>query len=274
MARKAPTAETSRALFAKSGNRCAFPGCTHELLNEKNEFIAQICHIEAALPGGERFNPLQTDEERRGLSNLILLCYGHHIETNDVNEYPRERLWRMKADHEEKAGKKEFKINESALYKLTHEMERYWDEVELLHAHKHIIKELAVEIDSKASGLSIFRSLNEHLTEIGEIAEFLQESDESLLADTINFLQNLSYNTERLEDVPYSNNPLVNRNWETLNLSLTNTIQKMSVELLQLEIKYLEEYLKTNANDTEAKFRFNVLKDEFKTTAQTAGLVD
>ena len=53
MVRKSTTTDTIRALFAKSGNECAFPGCHHKLINHKNKFIGQICHIEAANKGGE-----------------------------------------------------------------------------------------------------------------------------------------------------------------------------------------------------------------------------
>jgi len=83
MARKSPTSQTLRALLAKSGNQCAFPDCNHPLINEKNKLIAQLCHIEAANKGGERYNPNQDDEQRRGYENLLFLCYRHHIETND-----------------------------------------------------------------------------------------------------------------------------------------------------------------------------------------------
>ena len=62
MPRLSPRAEVLRALFARSGNRCAFPGCNAVLVNERNQFVANVCHIEAAEEGGERFNPLQSDE--------------------------------------------------------------------------------------------------------------------------------------------------------------------------------------------------------------------
>jgi hypothetical protein len=65
-----PTYETLRELYLKSGNQCAFPGCNKPILNAKGEFVAQICHIEAAAPNGQRFNPNQTNEERRQSSNL------------------------------------------------------------------------------------------------------------------------------------------------------------------------------------------------------------
>ena len=100
MARLAPKTDVLRALFMRSGNQCAFPGCTQPLVNDKNKFIAQVCHIEAASEGGERFNPDGNDEHRRSYENLLILCYPHHIETNDVEEYPVDRLLCIKREQD------------------------------------------------------------------------------------------------------------------------------------------------------------------------------
>jgi hypothetical protein len=98
--RLAPSRDTLRELYLKSGNRCAFPGCSRLLFNEKGIFVGQVCHIEAAEPGGERFNASQTNEERRQPSNLMLMCYDHHVETNDEAVFTVPRLRQMKVDHE------------------------------------------------------------------------------------------------------------------------------------------------------------------------------
>jgi hypothetical protein len=95
-----PTGETLRELFLKSGNLCAFPDCEQLMMNAKGVFIAQVCHIEAAEEGGERFNPKMTNEERRHFANLMLMCYPHHAETNDVKAFPVAKLKKIKADHE------------------------------------------------------------------------------------------------------------------------------------------------------------------------------
>lgn len=100
--RLAPTFETLRELYLKSGNRCAFPNCTSSIFNDQGKYIGQICHIESAEPGGERFSENQTNEECRSISNLMLMCYPHHVETNDVIKYPVERMQRIKAEHERK----------------------------------------------------------------------------------------------------------------------------------------------------------------------------
>jgi hypothetical protein len=98
--RLAPKRDTLRELFLKTGNLCSFPGCDAVLMDEDGTFAAQICHVEAAEPQGERFNPSATNEERRAFSNLILFCYRHHQITNDVSQYDVATLKAMKAAHE------------------------------------------------------------------------------------------------------------------------------------------------------------------------------
>jgi hypothetical protein len=95
-----PTGEVLRRLFAFSGNLCAFDGCAHVMVNPQGIFVGQICHVEAAEPGGQRFRADMTNEQRRSFENLLLLCYGHHVETNDESQYPVERLRQIKHSHE------------------------------------------------------------------------------------------------------------------------------------------------------------------------------
>ena len=98
--RIAPDFATTRDLFVHSGNECAFPECDRRLVNLKGQWVGEICHIEAASPGGERFNRDLSPLERSQRENLLLLCHDHHVETNDVNEFPVERMREIKADHE------------------------------------------------------------------------------------------------------------------------------------------------------------------------------
>lgn len=97
-----PMAAVLRELYLKSGNQCAFPGCFNAMVDDNGNFIGQICHIEAAEAGGERFNPSMTNEERRAFDNLMLMCYEHHAVTNDAAKYPVSELKRMKREHEDK----------------------------------------------------------------------------------------------------------------------------------------------------------------------------
>lgn len=100
--RLAPRVDTVRRLYLLSGNLCAFPNCNQLMYDENGNFVGKICHIEAAMPGGERFNPNMTNEERRKFENLVLMCEQHHIETNKVHEYPVVKMKEIKKNHENK----------------------------------------------------------------------------------------------------------------------------------------------------------------------------
>ncbi|TYL81272.1 hypothetical protein [Bradyrhizobium cytisi] len=98
-----PTLAVMKRLFAHSGNCCAFPRCEIPIVHEAT-IIGQTCHIRAARPGGARFDPNQSTQDRHGFDNLILLCANHHtIVDDDPEAYTVARLVKMKAEHEAKS---------------------------------------------------------------------------------------------------------------------------------------------------------------------------
>lgn len=94
------TDKTLKRLFGLSRNRCAFPDCEKEMSDEHSAKHSNICHIEAANEGGERWNPNMKDVQRADYENLILLCPPHHDMTNNVEIYNVAALRSMKKDHE------------------------------------------------------------------------------------------------------------------------------------------------------------------------------
>src|SRR5258708_2850472 len=85
-------------------NQCAFPGCSTPILDPKtNTILAEICHVHAQNKKGARYNATQTPEERHAFENLILMCSVHHKiidASQNILEYPAERLLEIKAEHE------------------------------------------------------------------------------------------------------------------------------------------------------------------------------
>lgn len=276
MARLSPKLETLRALFARSSNECAFPGCTHPLVNGDNLFIAQVCHIEAASSGGERFNPYSADEYRRSYENLILLCYPHHIETDDVDRYPVEKLKEMKLNHEQFFEKSSFKIDEAVLYKLKDQMDEYWEKIE--HANKldHVLQDfgLAMEVNGKASFFEVMQSAHDAIAGIEHLLESFHKSDESLLEDLRATLEKCDLDATAIDAIPYYENPFFNRNWEYHNLGSANLLQRISIDLVHLEVKYLEEYSITNSDDLKAKKRLEELMPVLEEYASNAMHLD
>lgn len=94
---------TIKELFALSRNYCAFQNCTENIITRDGTLLGEVCHIEACKTTGERFNSTMTNESRREISNLILLCGNHHKTTNNVNEYSVKRMKEIKKTHEDKA---------------------------------------------------------------------------------------------------------------------------------------------------------------------------
>jgi len=99
----APTVKTLKLLFARSGNKCAFPRCAVAII-DGNTVIGEVCHIKGEKPGAARYDANQTAAERHAYDNLILLCRNHHRVIDDDEEaYTVERLHKMKSDHEQRA---------------------------------------------------------------------------------------------------------------------------------------------------------------------------
>jgi hypothetical protein len=99
--RKAPSLATIKRLFALSANKCAFPGCATELVDQQtHSIVGEVCHIKGAKPGAPRYDAHQDDSARHGFNNLILLCNIHHKVVDDnATDFPAERLLKMKEEH-------------------------------------------------------------------------------------------------------------------------------------------------------------------------------
>lgn len=97
-----PTTATIKALFALSSNRCAFPDCELPLVDPPSgKVTGRICHIKARSEGGPRYDPNQSDEERHGFGNLLLMCPVHHdVIDADPATYTVEKLLEIKRAHE------------------------------------------------------------------------------------------------------------------------------------------------------------------------------
>lgn len=94
-----------RALFSRSGNRCAFEACRRLLVATDAAgdviVLGEIAHIVAEHDDGPRGDPHMSLADRNAYPNLILLCNVHHQLIDDQPAtWTVERLRAIKADHE------------------------------------------------------------------------------------------------------------------------------------------------------------------------------
>lgn len=102
------TAATKEKLAQKVGYRCSNPFCRKTTIGANADgtgtiSIGEAAHITAASPGGPRYDPTMTEDERKDESNGIWLCRDHAAMIDrDANYFTIEllRRWKMHAEKE------------------------------------------------------------------------------------------------------------------------------------------------------------------------------
>lgn len=105
-----PTPSVLKKLFAYSGNQCAMPDCNNALIHKTGTMNGKVAHIHAAEKGGARYDATMSDEDRRALANLFVVCANCHDVIDDPNnqaKYPAEKLKTYKKKHEDRVRKAE-----------------------------------------------------------------------------------------------------------------------------------------------------------------------
>lgn len=274
MTRKKAKIDVIRALFAKSGNECAFPGCCNKLVNKKNQFIGQICHIEAAEPGGERYNPNQTDDERRSFDNLVLFCYEHHVETNDVNEYTVEKLKNIKAQHELKFEKDNYIPDESLIQTIKLQIENFWENIDLINKYKHYCPDFKVVVDTNKNFIDLTKDMEQYIKSLNSICNDFKNYHENSWENILKFIKNIGGDLSKMKEVPYYENPHYNIFWEVTHIGVPNITTYAAITLCQIQIKYLEQCLQSNPADTNCLKLLNKYRKKIKVMATKYTIVD
>ena len=276
MTRKSNTKEEIRALFSRTGNQCAFPGCVHPLVEDgDDQFIAQVCHIEAPEKGGPRYNPSMTDEDRKSTKNLIVLCYRHHVNVDkDTDLYTVKYLQDMKHSHEVNFSSRPYMISDQMIDRIFKEL--YLFEHEVSHINKVWQQEFDLAMRLNLSK-DPFEHLNAILDNISCIRTLLDELNEFLgnLPESIeSFFGGLGYDLKDYRKVPYYENPFHNAFWEMMNIGVPNFLSFIQFHSKGLEFHIEVQKLKEHPNDTSIRAKLDELKSQIRELASTSIHVD
>lgn len=95
-----------KTVAERAGYLCSIPRCNRPTIGphsnpNKAKCLGVAAHICAAAPGGPRYDPDQTPEERKDIANAIWVCemHGSDIDKDD-SPYPKEILIEWKRIHE------------------------------------------------------------------------------------------------------------------------------------------------------------------------------
>jgi hypothetical protein len=274
MVRKQPSVVALRALLAKSGNQCAYPGCFAELVTADNLFVGELCHVAAAQPGGPRYDATSTDEERRAYSNLLFLCHPHHRRVDsDVSRFPSEWLRNIKASHESQFLRNPYTVDASVIFQVEREIQLYWQSIRERRA-SHPIADLAVRLDVDADGIAVFARLTDSITRVADVLDALARSDDELPSELRAFLERIGYESQSLDTIPYYDNPFDIRNWETHNIGARNVLRDLRATALYAELHYLIDRVKLGPDDIAAGNRLAQVQDAVTQVAASWGYAD
>ena len=101
------TPNDKRVMAERVSWRCSFPGCGRNTVGPNSDDPTKkinngiAAHISAAAPGGPRYNPQMTSEERKHISNGVWMCRDHgNLIDADFTEYSTNTLrdWKLQAE--------------------------------------------------------------------------------------------------------------------------------------------------------------------------------
>lgn len=273
MARKTPSSEVIKLLLVRSGNECAFPECEHPIFNDKGLYIAQLCHIRAVNRGGQRFDETQTSEERCKLENLLFMCYRHHKETDDENEYSVAKLEEIKEAHESKYTENGKAVSKEMIRQVSFESEYYWKQQSI---KKFEFPEFKIERVFDKEILDLFIELDEHIEVIRDYCDLCAKTDssETLNADLKTLLEKSGLDLSMFDKIPYSENPFANRNWEMHNIGRPNFFSHIALCVSQLKVRVVEGLLKKEPQNQKLKDLVESLRQEFESVYDNSYYTD
>jgi tetratricopeptide (TPR) repeat protein len=103
-----------KILWGRSGNLCAFPGCSilmseTESTSEASYTLGVMAHISGEKSTANRYDSTLNDTQRNGYDNLILLCPNHHTlidKRENESQFSVDILKSMKIKHETEVRKR------------------------------------------------------------------------------------------------------------------------------------------------------------------------
>ena len=262
-------AKTLRLLYAHSGNCCAFEGCHLPIFEDDGTLTGECCHIEAFSSNGPRYNERQTDEERNGYDNLVLMCPRHHkIIDSHPEQYSVEKLKSIKDTHEKQYKAQQLEATDMMLKQLQMDSEKYWSS----------LKQVDETDDTGFKMELVENDINSLMKDIKRLYEGLQraidtisESSQNLQSDLITECEKCGIDYNLFDKILYYNNSLVNRDWEAINLSFPNHMTMLKTRYLQLCVNLLEKLVIYNQDYLDM---LNKCKKELTRSHKSAYYVD
>lgn len=159
------------------------------------------------------------------LQKFINIIAQKHIYTmvKDIHDFRCKLLNTLRQNHF-----KELKIDSRFLVDL---------EAEYLKLNDH---GYAMNFISSKSTLELLSTFTENINGLENMISWISLSNERIEDDLKKLMQKIGCDSEKLNSIPYYENPFVNRDWEALNLGFPNWTNALKLSFLNLQVRLLE----------------------------------
>lgn len=122
---------------------------------------------------------------------------------------------------------------------------------------------LAMNFISSKNTLELLNIFSENMSGLENILGWISSSNNKLEDDLKEFMQKVDCNREKLDSIPYYENPFVNRDWEAINLGFPNWMNAIKLSFLNLQVRLLEYEVQRNNSVNNIEALNNAKKELF-----------
>ncbi|WP_141047318.1 DUF4062 domain-containing protein [Aliarcobacter cryaerophilus] len=123
---------------------------------------------------------------------------------------------------------------------------------------------LALDFISNKSTLEILDIFSKNITGLNALLDDVSSSYDRLEEDLKELMSKLGYDLTKLDLLHYTENPFINRDWETINLGFPNWINNIKLAFLNLQVRILEYEVQRDDNSENLKALESAKKDLIK----------
>lgn len=144
------------------------------------------------------------------------------------------------------------------------EMQSRWEELEPSHR---------MEFDHRTDVLELIKALQDQIEGIQGFHEHMESSYGRLESDLKLVLERIGYDPAKIEEIPYYENPFINRDWEWITL-FPNRLTACRIALAQIRVKYLELLSQTSRRTKELAKTLDGAKRELENAVKSGYYID
>lgn len=146
-----------------------------------------------------------------------------------------------------------------------------------LRAHNRHLRDFQLKINENNSIEDNLRILDDNINQISELFEDFHHADEQCEQDLYELTKKAKLSAKSiklLKDVPYYENPFVNRMWEMHNIGVSNTMTETIKNILQLKVNTYQLMVTNNPADQSLLKKYKSAQKDLEDYIENAGLVD